>query len=535
MKQRSQTLDWHQLDQQTLSGLETDTEHHIQVRREAIPLIFVPGIMGSRLRRGASGPRLDDDQKLPALRWDAGDKLWMAGNFLWRGAEHRKRMLVGPQFSTAFLEVDDTNPVGDGFNGIMADYRQFLVDLRDRDWGALGRLFVFPVYAHGYNWTDSNENGGRLLAQRITQVIDEARQVTGLCEKVILITHSMGGLVARAASEMHGARGRILGIVHGVQPATGATAAYWRIKAGFEGDKLPSGVLGNEGPDVCAILGNVPGGLQLLPTKHHRTNAGERDWLRIVRDGKVLMSLPQSDPYTEIYEQPAVVVPPPGKGASGNAYWGLVDPALLDPGNAGPPAGAAGGLSGAGALVEKSLPGGVAGPAGADGGTADAGSPAAPLDELDAIDQQRPPVDPWAQYLEMLGIARAFHDALGLGAHPHTFCLRGTSHTTADVIRLELDTYWVQRDSYQTRGFFGYLRDEKGEKLRATLQDPDGEGDATVPLYSAGILNGAGKPPPGDADLSLEHQPAYENGGAQTFTLNAIKALCEQRFKEQHG
>ncbi len=512
MKQQSRTLDWHAVDRTEFSGLATDTEHELRVQREAIPLIFVPGIMGSRLRRTDSDPDEDGADGLPNLRWDAsthdGDvKFWMVKKYFWRGAARRKAMLVGQQFSSTFLEVDNDSPVGDGFRGIIPDYRQFLVDLRDRDWGALGRVFVFPVYAHGYNWTASNETAGRLLVERIDQVMAEARQVAGLCEKVILITHSMGGLVARAASELLGARGKILGIVHGVQPATGAAAAYWRMKAGFEGDWKKSAVLGNEGPDVTPVLANLPGGLQLLPNQHHRTNAGDKDWLRIERDGKVLKSLPKSDPYSEIYEQPAVTVPPAGKGPSDNAFWGLVDPALLDPDNAGPP--------------PQPKPGGQAA--------------AADDDDFNAIDRDNPPVDPWQQYLRMLAIAKDFHARLGTAAHPHTHCLRGTRHSTADVIRLQIESYWVRRGSYQTRGFFGYLRDDQGEKMRAVLQPPDGDGDGTVPLWSAGILHRDGKPPPGDADLPLEHQPAYEDGGAQVFTLNAIKALCELRFNERHG
>ena len=38
----------------SVSGLETDVEHEIRVEREAIPLVFVPGIMGSRLRRAGT-------------------------------------------------------------------------------------------------------------------------------------------------------------------------------------------------------------------------------------------------------------------------------------------------------------------------------------------------------------------------------------------------------------------------------------------------------------------------------------------------
>jgi hypothetical protein len=69
--------------------------------------------------------------------------------------------------------------------------------------------------------------------------------------------------------------------------------------------------------------------------------------------------------------------------------------------------------------------------------------------------------------------------------------------------------------------------------MQAVLQDPSGWGDATVPLSSAAKLNKRGKPFPGDTDISLEHQPAYENPAAQTFTVNAITALSKLRYEQK--
>jgi pimeloyl-ACP methyl ester carboxylesterase len=215
----TRTVKWDKADQM-VSGLKTDIEHVIRVQREAIPIIFVPGIMGSRLRRSGTNGQGNGADGLPNLRWDPGSAWFMLNNYSGESGQHRKRMLVGDAFSSSYLEVDNSNPVGDGFRGIMGDYSdKFLAPLKQRDWGPLGKIFEFPVYAFGYNWTDSNENCGKKLAARIQEVIKEAKQVTGLCEKVILITHSMGGLVARWASEVAGAQGSILGIIHGVQPA----------------------------------------------------------------------------------------------------------------------------------------------------------------------------------------------------------------------------------------------------------------------------------------------------------------------------
>ena len=495
----SKKVNWWEVDKK-LSGLETDVEHEINVQREAIPLIFVPGIMGSRLRRGGQPSAGNGADGLPNMRWDPSNAAFMAKNYLYRYAARRKKMIIGDRFNPGFLEVANLDPVGDGFEGIMDAYRPFLVTLRTRSWGALGKLFEFPVYAFGYNWTDSAEKAGAKLAARIPEIIAEAKDVVGACEKVILITHSMGGLVSRACSELSGARGNILGIVHGVQPVTGSGAAYWRIKAGFEGDKLPSGVLGNDGKDVTVALGNSPGGLQLLPNKHHRTNAGEVAWLRVTKDGVVYdgLALPRTDPpnpYDEIYRVKAVVEQQDSKTPSGNAYWGLVDPRLLAPGES----------------QRESDPGSI---------------------DADSDAGQR---DPWSLYLGYLAIAESFHDRLGTSAHPHSFCFTGIGHKTVDIVEMKVEWAATPVQNYRTRGFAGEFTTADGWDMKAILQDPAGAGDGTVPTYSARKLKKAGKPKPGDADINAEHQPAYEVAAAQTFTINAITALCKLRFDERRG
>lgn len=485
---------WNELDR-VVDGLATENEHELRVQREAIPLIFVPGIMGSRLRLGNAGGAAGQDD-LPNMRWDPGDGGWMWWHFSGTSATHRKRMLVGDAFSDNFLAVADSSPVGDGFEGIMHDYRGFLQTLRGRDWQALGKLFEFPVYAFGFNWTASAETAGRKLAERIQAIMTEARGVTGRCEKVILITHSMGGLVARSACELSGARDVILGIVHGVQPTTGSPAAYWRMKAGFEGMGPTSRVLGNSGENVTPLLGNIPGGLQLLPNKLHRTNAGGAAWLRITENGRAVRELPVSDPYSEIYRRPAVVREPPGSGPSTNEYWNLTDPDLLNP-----------------------------------GGTAPASGPVDPNDN-DSLREARPALSPFDQYLRMLAIAEWFHDRLGARAHPRTFNFWGTGQDSADVVELRIESNWTRSDSYPKRGFRGFFRGAGGSSRQAVLQDPSGDGDATVPVSSATKLRSRSRSAPGDQGMELEHQPAYEDPNAQAYAVRAIIALVKSRYED---
>lgn len=162
----------------------------------------------------------------------------------------------------------------------------------------------FPVHAMGYNWLQSNADSARILSKRIQHLINEYCSRGFVCEKVIVVTHSMGGLVARALvhPQIGGMKDQILGVVHGVMPATGAPAAYRRMRCGFEegalGLAIPPKVLGNFGPEVTAVLANSEGALQLLPSKDY----GNR-WLEVRQGRNVLASLPlYGDPYAEIYK-----------------------------------------------------------------------------------------------------------------------------------------------------------------------------------------------------------------------------------------
>ena len=207
---KKHTVDWNKVDE-FLAGLETTEKHEIEVRREAIPLVFVPGIMGTHLRRPGTDGKGEDADELPNLRWST-DTGWMLSNLIFACSDgaRRRSLLVGTpdqSFDPNYLEVDEDSPPGDGFRGIMEDYHKFLKVLREHDWGLLSKYFVLPVYAVGYNWSDDVKNAGTYLAKRIDAIIEESRKVTGLCEKVILISHSMGGLVTRTASEISGAQG----------------------------------------------------------------------------------------------------------------------------------------------------------------------------------------------------------------------------------------------------------------------------------------------------------------------------------------
>ena len=184
-----------------------------------------------------------------------------------------------------------------------------------------------PVYAFGYNWLQTNLESGQALKDFIQQTIDQNNGRGRSCKKVILVTHSMGGLVARAACTVAGAGDQVAGVFHSVMPTDGAAATYKRMVSGFGGepthgmfgwltDWVGALALGPTGDFVTPALALNAGPLELLPNA--RYNDG-KPWL-IVRDPSgVVRQLPlANDPYNEIYLEQS-------------AWWRLLNEDWLNP------------------------------------------------------------------------------------------------------------------------------------------------------------------------------------------------------------
>jgi PGAP1-like protein len=319
-----------------------------------IPVIFVPGVMGSNLKGVGAAAGTD---------WTLNSASSMAGWAL-RDAEVRKAVLT-----PSTMTLDDGGALPDGT-------QQTKEELKRRGWGEVGAMsyssflvwlenalndfhephegervalmkaqlsalvgeepltkeeiglsyrYRLPVHACGYNWLESNADSAKALGKRIDLVIARYKAEKKKCEKVIIVTHSMGGLVARHCSEVGGFSDKIFGIVHGVMPAIGAAAVYRRFKSGTE--TPPAGfnpikglegwvggmVLGNNAAEMTAVLSSAPGPMQLLPTPQYGNG-----WLKI-KDVSGEHSFPKnSDPYSEIYTVR-------GK------WWSMCEDSLINP------------------------------------------------------------------------------------------------------------------------------------------------------------------------------------------------------------
>lgn len=312
--------------------------------RKVIPVIFVPGTMGTNLRVRRDIPLPPNYPLSPgdaAWRPPSGDIAAFLYAREWSQRTPAERQLI---LSPNYVEVDDTGDLdiapcslrpdimrergwGEIHNG---SYGTLLFDLQShleatfhvdalkqrhirRRWQEVMRAmegdplerwgvrsiepltkselekyaqYQYPIYACGYNWLQSSGESAKRLEKRIDDIIIWWQKRKHECNQVILITHSMGGLVARACAKR--IPDKIGGILHGVMPALGAPLAYRRLTCGTECDNPANDTMDNYKAGVFADLGGrrpedttpvlavAPGALELLPNQLY-----PRPWLHV--------------------------------------------------------------------------------------------------------------------------------------------------------------------------------------------------------------------------------------------------------------
>ena len=168
--------------------------------------------------------------------------------------------------------------------------------------------YRYRVYAIGYNWLQSNDDSGRDVVSGLDVPDPQTKKTTRLmgvseiCKendtgKAIILTHSMGGLVARFAVVNHGLADLAHGVFHGCQPATGAPLAAKRFKTGGgpEGGLngfINGSLLGRDADEFIAVMVNAPGPLELTPMPDYLNFAPW--WIFARPDGQTLMQFPSN-------------------------------------------------------------------------------------------------------------------------------------------------------------------------------------------------------------------------------------------------
>lgn len=324
------------------SAPDSSTAVCYMVSDRVIPVVFVPGVMGSNI------VSTEGEYKGKKI-WVVNDPVSVALDWVGSNAEVRKKKLdpettsvydggdipIGTAQSEAELRRRGWGTVAKASYGTFLPFLEnALNDTHDCKSGVRAKLmhdlvaqapgirvlsheeitlsykYYMPVHAVGYNWLQSNSDSAQHLAKKIKEFIEYYKSQNKICEKVIIVTHSMGGLVARHYSEVDGHSDSVLGIVHGVMPTTGSATAYKRVTTGSEGVAGP--VLGPNSATMTSVFAQSPGPLQLLPSVEYGMG-----WLKL-RNGNEQVALPVADPYQEIYLR---------RGR----WWSLVNEALINP------------------------------------------------------------------------------------------------------------------------------------------------------------------------------------------------------------
>ncbi len=349
---------------------------------------------------------------------------------------------------------------------------------------------AYPVHAVGYNWLQSNNVSVQRLVDKIDAITDFYKNTLDKdCEKVILVTHSMGGLVARACTQLQGKSDKVLGVVHGVMPAIGAPATYKRMRAGFEG--VEQVLLGRNAAEATAVLTQAPGPMELLPTSEYQAKlpSGTQHWLRAhygkekSAEQQASSLLGEGNPYDTIYRDQT-------------HWWRLVKTELINP-----------------ARKKKT------------------GSETTRSDKEDDFH-----ADPdFAAYLDVLQIAKEFHESIKDQYHGNCHAYYAADHAqpawgevkwAANVPMADFSQGDIVDDDLN-----GTVKVRMGETFcKLEIAGQDLPGDGTVPELSGQapkahvkqIFRHEGKR---KGHISYDHQGSYSNDFTAGLTLYSIVKL----------
>jgi hypothetical protein len=245
------------------------------------PIVFFPGVMGSRLHFENSGKYWDPDSPWRMLRWTP---TWPFRSDDDNRRELHAREPAGVMIDPLDNKVDDDG-VQHGWGGVVwSFYSNYLLGLRD----------LAPeqqAFAVGYDWRQDITWLGEYAAEKLRDCLDK----TGADKKLLVAAHSMGGLVVRAAirSDPDHLAHRIDKILYICQPSVGAVVLYRRmftgLTAAFDGQGSVSNwifrlLLGNSRAGFVGNMSGQPGPLQLLPSEFFPTNA-DHHWLTALDNG----------------------------------------------------------------------------------------------------------------------------------------------------------------------------------------------------------------------------------------------------------
>ncbi|MEV8532624.1 alpha/beta hydrolase [Streptomyces sp. NPDC051211] len=241
-------------------------------------VVFVPGILGSRLRLPAEAHHGGPGGGSTGAE-GAGEDVWdlslrVAGRVLLRGTEEFfSRLTLPPGLGTGEPDAPHRlEPAGPLLTprcwpGLMPHlaYKPLRDHFRQAGETGQNRIVTFS-----YDWRLSNEVSARRLAAFLERELGRWRETCrkeGVPEepKAVLVGHSMGGLVALCYLELFGGRDTTRSLVTIGTPYAGAVKAVQALTGAFPRRKLP-GVPGRLRERLVAAARSMPAVHELLPT-----------------------------------------------------------------------------------------------------------------------------------------------------------------------------------------------------------------------------------------------------------------------------
>lgn len=287
----------------------------------------IPPLMGPSLRMGQLPNRRSAKAKRETPAQIARWRGW--SEVLFKGA-YGQMLTTAESYLNNMLVNDRLNP---NWQRILSNPRtfgamNFDTALTEQDLRKVAACW-YPVHAMGYNYLQSNGVSAKVIADRIRGLTSGYQKRGFKCDEVIIVTHSMGGLLARAlihpkyGNLLNDPSVKVLGIYHNVMPTMGAAASYKRTRFGFlEGSgtiaEIGASVFGIDGKHATAILVNAPAALELFPG-----SAYGRAWLKVLDgSGREMWSLPRNgeSALASIYLRPT------------DKWWRLINPDWVNPG-----------------------------------------------------------------------------------------------------------------------------------------------------------------------------------------------------------
>lgn len=258
-------------------GVAASRDGRQTVDREWWPVVVVPGIMGSRIEKADGSDRLWDPDRTPFMLW----LMSQSPDTLSRLYDHRvtpgrtMREIYVPNFMySGRRDLDEDDDADELAIGLTRD---------ERNWGSVAWEYYGPgcvamqrqiaaeggvIWCCGYDYRRDNIDSGLALKNFINDVVRPTSPI-----KPIIVTHSMGGLVTRAACAVHGMEDMVSGVIHTMMPTYGAAEAYGSQKHGSMNFPF-SRLIGDTREEINCVSAGVTGMFQLMPCGQYP----RRDW-----------------------------------------------------------------------------------------------------------------------------------------------------------------------------------------------------------------------------------------------------------------